>query len=248
MQYLGDDRSNFAIGVETHLARGKDGGRTWHYVQTLLPKTPAKFLDSKTQRLREGFLSHEVPNLVYSAIGGERLWVGARLDYFLERQGGYISRENRSICIRLLAASSPEELADAPQVTFGHTWSSPECHVDVNACDFSPDFPPIFIPNESALYFQQGRLYFAFVCMTFKGRTPDFPSSFIAVFSTEPRGPIRTWEWRYDGKLATYKEAVALWGGAGPHPDRVVSGARWPFACLFYPGSMESGGGHGLRW
>jgi hypothetical protein len=212
MEHLGGNWRNFAVGVETHLAVSKDGGKTWQRVQVLWPKTPATFKDSKTQIARDGFISHEVPNMVPCQIDGKPSWVGARLDYFLGRKGNYKARDSRSFCIRLMAAPSPRELADAPYVTFGHAMNSPECAVDFNVCDFSRDFPPIFIPNEPALFFQDGRLYVAFVCMTFYGQAPDFPKSFIAIFSTEPRGSIRTWKWRYHGKLATHKEAMELGG------------------------------------
>jgi hypothetical protein len=103
-------------------------------------------------------------------------------------------------------------LANAPYITFGHDKSSPECAVDFNVCGFSKDFPPVFIPNEPSLFFKDGRLYFAFVCMTFHGQSPDFAKSFIAIFSTEPHGAIRSWQWRYHGKLTTTTEAKELGG------------------------------------
>lgn len=214
MEHLGGKQQNFAVGVETHLAVSKDEGKTWQHVQVLWPKTPARFTNPKTRKTRDGFLSHEVPNIVPCQIDGKQLWVGARLDYFLGRKGNYRDRDNLSFCIRLLAAPSPPELASASYVTFGHARSSPECAVDINFCDFSKDFPSVFIPNEPALFFEGGRLYFAFDCMTFSGRTPDFAKSFIAVFSTEPSGPIGSWKWRYHGKLATDREAKELGGEA----------------------------------
>ena len=88
------------------------------------------------------------------------------------------------------------------------------CQVAVNVCNMSKDFSPVFIPNEPALYYRDGRLYLAFVCMTFWGKTPVFRNSFMAVFSTEPRGDITTWAWRYRGKLAGYQVAQKLGGEA----------------------------------
>jgi hypothetical protein len=48
--------------------------------------------------------------------------------------------------------------------------------------------------------------------MTFFGKSPDFSKSFVAVLSTEPRGPVRSWRWRYHGKLAAREEARELGG------------------------------------
>jgi hypothetical protein len=212
MEHMGGNRDNFVVGVETHLASSTDGGKTWQRVQVLWPKTPAKFTDPKTHAALDGFISHEVPNMVPFRTDGKPLWVGARLDYFLGRRGNYKARDNRSFCIRLMAAPSPRELSNSPYITFGHAMNSAECAVDFDVCNFSNDFPPLFIPNEPALLFKDGRLYLAFACMTFYGQTPDFNKSFIAIFSTEPQGPIRTWKWRYHGKLTTHREAKELGG------------------------------------
>jgi hypothetical protein len=214
MQHLGGGRRDFAVGVETHLANSRDGGRSWRRTQVLWPRTPARFANPRTGAARDGFLSHEVPNLVPCEIDGRPAWAAARLDYFLGRAGNYKDRDNLSFCLRVLAAPSPAALAGAPYVSFGHDLSSPECAVDWNLCDFSEDFPPAFIPNEPALCFQDGRLYLAFVCMTFQGRSPDFPQSFVAIFSTRPQGPVRAWQWRYHGKLASHREASELGGEA----------------------------------
>lgn len=212
MEHLGGDRRGFAVGVESHLAVSKDAGTTWQRNKVLWPRTPASFINPKTKLARDGFISHEVPNILPCQIDGSPAWVGARLDYFLGRKGNYKDRDNLSFCIRLMSASSPGELSNASFITFGHDMSSPECAVDINACSFSKDFPPAFIPNEPALYFKDGRLYLAFVCMTFKGQSPDFAKSFIAIFSTEPRGAAATWQWRYNGKLTTHQEAQELGG------------------------------------
>ena len=247
MEHLGGDQQNFAVGVETHLAVSKDGGKTWRRTQVLWPKTPARFAKPKARKARDGSLSHEVPNIVPCQIDGKQSWVGARLDYFLGRKGNYRDRDNLSFCIRLLTAPSPPELANAPYITFGHARSSPECAVDFNVCDFSKDFPSVFIPNEPSLFFKDGRLYFAFVCMTFSGRTPDFAKSFIAVFSTEPNGPIRSWKWRYHGKLATNSEAKELGGEALTQIEFALSRDGQLLAFLttesWDPRAERSGGG-----
>ena len=212
MEHLGPGALDYAAGVETHLAVSKDSGKSWKRDKVLWPRTPATFKDARTRAAKEGFISHEVPNIVPCTIDGKASWVGVRDDYFLGRDGNYKARDNRSFCFRLMTAATPPELSDAPYVTFGHSMTSPECKVDVNLCDLSKDFPVMFIPNEPTLYFRDGRLYFAFVCMTFNGQTPDFPSSFIAVLSTECKGPIQKWTWRYHGKLTTHKEAKELGG------------------------------------
>lgn len=214
MEHLGGHQRNFAIGVETHLAVSKDGGNSWQRTHVLWKKTPARFTDRKKGVARDGFISHEVPNILPCVIDGNASWIGARLDYFLGREGNYKDRDNLSFCLRLMASATLPGLSSSPFATFGHDNSSPECEVDVNVCKLSSDFPPLFIPNEPALYFKDGRLYLVFVVMTFYGQSPDFPKSFVAVLSTDLRGPIRSWKWRYHGKLATNKEAKELGGEA----------------------------------
>jgi len=212
MEYLGGGRRDFAVGVETHLAASKDGGMKWRKRGVLWPKTPARFKKPFTHAEVDGFISHEVPNIFQITTGTGTTWLGVRLDYFLGRAGNYKARDPRSFCLRLLAAPSPVKLAGAKPITFGLAANAPECHVDVNFRTLSKDFPAHFIPNEPALFFKDGRLYLAFVAMAFSGRTPDFPRSFIAVLSTEPRGDVRTWRWRYRGKLTTHQEAKELGG------------------------------------
>jgi hypothetical protein len=214
MRHMGGDRSDFTVGVETHLASSRDGGRTWQHEKALWPRTPARYARAETNEARDGYVSHEVPNILPCVIDGRTLWVGARLDYFLGREGNYRDREDRSFCLRLFAAPAVAALSDAKPFTFGHDRSSPECEVNLNACRLSGDFPPAFIPNEPALYFREGRLYLAFVAMTFQGKTPAFKDSFIAILSAEPKGDLANWSWRYHGKLASHKEARELGGEA----------------------------------
>jgi hypothetical protein len=215
MQHMDGGKKDFSVGVETHLASSRDGGMTWQYEKALWPRTPARFARAKkTNDVRDGFVSHEVPNIVSCVIDGKPIWVGVRLDYFLGREGNYKDREDRSFCLKLFVSSTVAGLSESRPFTIGHEQSSPECKVDMNVCDLSKDFPPIFIPNEPALYFKNGRLYLAFVAMTFRGKNPSFNDSFIAVLSTEPKGDVSTWTWRYHGKLTTRKEAQELGGEA----------------------------------
>ncbi len=210
VEYPGGRWSRPAVGVETHLARSGDGGRSWQRERVLWPKTAARFRDPRKGATRDGFISHEVPNLLPCPVEGKPAWLGVRLDYFLGRDGYYKDRDTLSFCLRLLSAPRPGALAGAPLLTFGHDMSSSECNVDVNLCRLSRDFPPVFLPNEPALFFADGRLFLVFVVMVFYGQTPDFAKSFVAVVSTEPRGATRSWRWRYHGKLATHAEAREL--------------------------------------
>ncbi len=215
MEYLGPRRTDFATGVETHAAYSTDGGKSWQRDNRVLwPKTPVKWTDPKTKETKDGFLSHEVPNFVPCQVEGSTIWVAARLDYFLARQGNYKARDNRSFCLRIMAAPGVRELAHAKPITLGHDGSSPDCAVTLNVCTLSDDFPSVFIPNEPALYAKDGRLYLAFVVMAFRGATPDFAKSFIAVLCTEPKGEIDSWRWKYLGKLATHAQAKELAGEA----------------------------------
>lgn len=215
MQHMGGDRRDFVVGVETHLASSDDGGKTWRHVKALWPRTPASYTNRDTKRKQQGFISHEVPNIVRCEIDGKPRWVGARLDYFLGRKGSYKARDNRSFVLRIMAAATPPQLTDAQPVTFGHAMSSPDAQVDINLTTLSRDFPAAFIPNEPALHWRDGRLYLTFVCMTFaRAGQPDFAKSFIPVFSTQPKGDVGDWDWRYHGQLAARREANDLGGEA----------------------------------
>jgi len=212
VEYVGGGSRDFVVGVETHLASSADGGVTWRRTGVLWPKTPARYGDVRTRIPVDGFVSHEVPNIAPILLDGTPAWVGVRLDYFLGRSGNYQARNPRSFCLRLMTATSPAALTNATPVTFGIAENAPECRVDVNLHALSDDFPLRFIPNEPAVLFKDGRLYLAFVVMAFSGQKPDFPQSFIAVLSTVPRGGVRSWTWRYHGKLAGHGEASALGG------------------------------------
>ena len=212
MEKIGAGARDYAVGVETHLARSGDGGKSWRRTEVLWPKTPARFAARKTGRERDGFVSHEVPTLAHGELDGKPAWFAARLDYFLGRPGNYKDREATSFCIRVMAAPDLPALAKAPYATFGFDWSSPENAVDVNLTRLSGDFPVAFIPNEPALFYRDGRLYLAIVVMTFRGDTPVFDKSFIAMLATTPHGEPRNWKWGYLGKLAASAEARELGG------------------------------------
>jgi len=220
MEYLGGGgrrsatRARFALGVETHLASSKDGGRTWRRESVLWPKTPARYRHPVTRAEVDGFVSHEVPNIVPFTGEAGTAWAGVRLDYFLGRDGSYRARNPRSFCLRLMTAASPAALARAEPVTFGTAENAPECHVDADLRALARDLPAHFIPNEPALFFDDGRLYLAFVARPLAGSTPAFPESRIVVLSTQPRGDVGAWKWRYQGTLAAHREATELGGEA----------------------------------
>lgn len=239
--HMGGGPFDYTVGVETHLAKSTDLGETWKFVKTLWPKTPASYVDHFTGKARDGFISHEVPNMAPCVIDGKRAWAAARGDYFLGRKGNYSDRDNRSFCLRVTAAATPEGLSDSPVATLGHDFSSKECGVDLNLCTLSKDFDSIFIPIEPALYFDGGRLYMAFVCLAFKGRTPVPARSFIAVVSTVPSGPANTWKWNYHGKLATAKEAAEL-GGEGLTQIELAKTADGKLMALMTPYSWNASG------
>jgi hypothetical protein len=164
MQHMGGGKRDYTVGVETHLASSHDGGKTWQYEKALWPRTPARYAHANTKTERDGYVCHEVPNIVPCMIDGKAMWVGVRLDYFLGRKGNYKDRENLSFCLKLFAAPTVAGLSEANPYTFGHDRSSPECKVDLNVCNLSDDFPSVFIPNEPALHVRNGRLYLANHC------------------------------------------------------------------------------------
>lgn len=239
-RHMGGGPFDYAVGVETHLARSLDKGRTWEFVKTLWPKTPARYPVGVLRMKQDGFISHEVPNFVPCEIDGKKSWVAARGDYFLGRRGNYKARDNRSFCIRVTASDSPERLSASSMVTMGLTLNSKECGVGVNLNELSTDFPAVFIPMEPALYFRAGTLYLAFVCIAFDRTTPKLEKSFIAVISTQPRGSVGDWKWKYLGKLAGHAEAAEL-GGESLTQIELAEGRAGELLAIMTPNAWKTG-------
>lgn len=239
VRHMGGGPFDYTVGVETHLARSLDKGRSWEFVKALWPKTPARYPVGRLRIKQDGFISHEVPNFVPCIVDGKKSWVAARGDYFLGRSGNYKTRDNRSFCIRVTAAASPEELAVSPFITIGLTLNSKQCGVGVDLNKLSPDFPAVFIPMEPALYFSAGKLYLAFVCIAFDRVTQKLDKSFIAVISTEPRGSVEEWKWKYLGKLAASKEAAEL-GGESLTQIELAEGRDGKLLALMTPNAWKS--------
>jgi hypothetical protein len=193
--------------VEIHLAYSDDQGRNWRLEKTLWSPT-----STRSPRGEEGYMSHEVANLLPVRENGRLVWYGARLDYFLPDNGGFRKRPPQSFRILIGRASSPGELAHAPTTALGSMATDPAWGMDVNLAQLSPDTRHCMLWNEPALFHDGKELFLALSCMAFRGKTPDMERNDLVVFATRPQGPPSRWLWRYAGKLAGAREAGELGG------------------------------------
>ncbi len=74
-------------GVDIHLARSRDGGRSWRFSGKLWSSISATSPDGES-----GHMGHEVANLLPVDTPEGTLWYGARLQYFLPDEGGFKKR------------------------------------------------------------------------------------------------------------------------------------------------------------
>lgn len=193
--------------VEIHLAYSDDQGRDWQLAKVLWSPTP-----SRAPGGEEGYMNHEVANLLPVRENGEVVWYGARLDYFLPDEGGFRKRPLQSFRILIGRAASPGDLAAAPMAALGSMATDPAWGVDVNLARLSPETRHCMLWNEPALFHDGEELFLALSCMAFRGKTPDMERNDLVVYATHPQGPPSRWQWRYAGKLAGAREAGELGG------------------------------------
>lgn len=200
-------------GVDIHLAHSDDGGATWAYDGDLW----SSYAD--TNRGGDGapgFTDHEVANLLPIQTASSLTWVGARLDYFLPNSGGFKERPVGSFRLVLTQADSPAQLRDAPSVTLGSSLTSPGWGVDFYLSSLDASLERCSLWNEPALFYENETLYLVVRCLAYSQTTslPMMDESDLVVFSTQPVGDLKGWQWSYLGALAGSNEAREL-GGDG---------------------------------
>lgn len=210
--HTGKNLAQIAVpGVEIHLAKSTDGGRTWKKVKNLMPSRQQRDADNR----EKGFSNFEVFNMIHVADGKNGYWVAVWLEHFLPEDGGFRRRPVESFRLGMARANSPTGFRGAKKITLGGGRTSRKWGVDVWLHSLIPDQSIQMIWNEPVLYYEDGRLYLVVRSLQFISKTlPDLPNSAFHVFSTEPKGDIKKWEWAYRGPLTTAADASAL-GGEG---------------------------------
>lgn len=227
---------DFVPGVDIHLAHSDDGGKTWIFDDQLW----AFYEDIDRGRTSApGFTSHEVINLLPRETEDGVTWYGVRLEYFVPLEGKYATRPPGSFRIKIMQAASPLDLKTAPVATLGSTLTALGWDVDVNLAALSPETHKCNMWNEPALYFENGELFLVLRCLAFDSRKiPDPTESDIFVYATTPLGDVKTWVWRYVGKLAGYEEAREL-GGQGLTQVDIVRGRDGALLAIFSPDDWD---------
>jgi hypothetical protein len=200
-------------GVDTHLAFSDDDGLTWHFHSALWPSVAAQDLSGS---MEDGYIDHEVPNLLPRVTAGGTIWYGVRLNYFVSNTGGYQTRKGSSFRLDIMQADSPPELASADAAVLGCAYTHPNWGVDTYLAALHPDVYKCDLWNEPALYWHADELYLVVHCLGYDEATllPTVAENDLVVFATPAVGHVTNWAWRYVGRLAGHEEALEL-GGVG---------------------------------
>jgi hypothetical protein len=188
------------ITVASHLGRSDDNGATWLFARRLW--LPVDTVDETGVR---GWLNSEVVSLA-PRTGGQ--WYSVRLRYFVAP--GIAPRLN-SFMLHVATASSPELLSDAQESKLGGGLTVAHWRPNTNLASLSAEVAGCTW-NDPGIIFRDGNLYLAVQCTMFVGGVEAPDREFVAMFATQPTGDVRTWTWRYLGRLAGITEARELGG------------------------------------
>lgn len=234
---------NVVPGVDIHLAKSQDGGRSWRFVRKLWSSVPATSPDGEP-----GHLGHEVANLLPVKTTEGVIWYGARLQYFLPDEGGFKKRPVNSFRIVIGTARNPSALSDSPVTRLGSMKTDTRWGVDVNLAELSAQTRHCMLWNEPALYHDGKELFLTLSCMAFRGKSPDMKKNDLVVFATSASGLPSQWNWRFAGKLAGEMEARDLGGERLTQVD-LFNGRDGSLLTVVTPDTWESGDfvHHGCR-
>lgn len=189
------------VTVDSHLAHSDDGGATWTF------DGPMWTAASGTSAVdgAEGYFNQETVALAADPSGAA--WYSARLHYFTVASGPQVA----SFQIRVAKASAPAALATTTEQSLGGAITAPQWDTDVNLAALSGDLAGCTFSDPGVIV-DGGMLYLAVECQLFTASGEDAANEFIAMFATDPSGPVTGWQWSYLGKLADRDDAVELGG------------------------------------
>ena len=184
--------------VGTRLATSTDGGATWHRRADLWQPAPVR-----DDRGRAGHLNSEAVSITTD---GSR-WYSARMSYFTT---GGDTPTVTSITTRIAVADHPRDLATAPEQVLGGDLTAAYWRPDRNLAAGRPELAGCTF-FDAGILATGGSLVMAVECERWDGEgNEDTEHSFVAVFATDPAGPVAGWDWRYLGPLAGHAEATEL--------------------------------------
>jgi len=194
------------VAVDIHLARSNDGGASWKYAGQLWQAHTVLNPVTKVNNI----VSYETANISAQNKNGKTIWHAIHWDYLLKPGGFIYSQIGRYSYFRLSMVSSPYRLASARSQILGFGGTANELNPDVNLTSLHPGLADCKVWTEPALTTQGDRLYLAARCLHFLGAIPLAKKDFYAVFSTDMRGDIKRWIWKYNGKIAGSADAADL--------------------------------------
>lgn len=192
------------VTVDSHLAHSDDGGRTWLFDRALWRSEAER--DPTTGEA--GYSNHEAVSLYPRQTANGVVWYSARLRYFTRPGSGF---KIGTFHLRVAQAASPLSLGDAHEGILGGALTPKEWQADtslsglareVNGCTWSD--PGILFTND--------RIFLAAQCMLFSPQGELYDQEFVALFATQPEGPVSSWKWSYLGKLSNAQDAKELGG------------------------------------
>lgn len=196
--------------VAIHLAKSEDSGNTWSFVKNLFEPIS---LNNPANTNQDGFLDHEVINLLPISNGSTTDWFAACLNYFVPTVGGYASRPNNSFYISIIKSNSPDNLDKGQVGTIGGNLTHSAWNVNTTLIppDLTNDY---FFWNEPALYYDadNGKLYLIMVAFVYNGGKPVMSKNNVYVYSTTPAGNPNSWTWQFKGTLVNSSIASELGG------------------------------------
>jgi len=211
-----EGKTVYMAAVSTHLANSDDG-KNFTFVREVWPSVPAVDPEKSGET---GIISSETPSIVPMQSGGTITWYSARLRYFLEPRTGYHPKYATSWTVRIGAASSPDRLADAEEVTLGVSQTSSAYNPAVQL-DKLAGLPVTrcAMLNNPTLFAEDGTLYLIVECLAFRGTTLDVAHSTLQEFYTTPVGDPSSWVWKHAGVLADASLARQLGQDTIQQPD-----------------------------
>jgi len=196
--------------VDIHLAHSDDAGDTWTLDG---PLWTSQAETDPGGSGRQGFSSHEVVSLAPGTNEGNQVWFAARLRYFTPNDSKLYSPRADSFQLRIAQAPSPRLLAGAAEAMLAGAWTATGWHTDVDLASLAPELAQCGYFNEPSLLFEAGTLYLEGQCEVWdRSGTHLADRDFLAIFATVPQGDVRSWRWRYVGRLADHVDALALGG------------------------------------
>jgi hypothetical protein len=202
--------NNYVPSVAIHLAKSDDLGNNWLFVKNLFEPIS---MNNPTNTSQEGYLDHEVINLLPVSNGSTTDWLAVRLNYFVPTVGGFAARPNNSFYISIVKSTSPDNLDNGQVGTIGGNLTHSAWNV--NATLIPPDLTSdYFFWNEPALYYDagNGKLYLIMVAFVYNGGTPVMSKNNVYVYSTTPTGNPNSWTWQLKGTLINTATANELGG------------------------------------